>query len=189
MNFKETSFDEKIKRAVTHLKEGGVIAYPTEHCFGLGCDPQNPEAIKQLLKIKQRQPEQGVILIASSVLQVSCYVSMDSAVHKQTILDSWPGPNTWVIPALASVSPLVKGKHEGVAVRVTANTVAKKLCEAYGGAIISTSANRHGEPSLLDAKSVEQVLGQELSYILDEPTGNEASPSTIRDGVTGKRLR
>ena len=188
MNAVQT-INEKIACAVDILNDGGVIAYPTEHCFGLGCDPQNELAVEHLLKIKQRQAEQGVILIASTTEQVERYVDLDSAQYKQDILTAWPGPNTWIVPALAEASTWIKGRHSGVAVRVTANSIAKQLCDAYGGAIVSTSANRHGEPSLMNAKSVKDVMGSGLSYVLDEPVGGAEFPSTIRDGMTGQKLR
>lgn len=189
MNTANQTLDEKIACAVDVLNAGGVIAYPTEHCFGLGCDPQNELAVKRLLTIKQRQAEQGVILIASNVEQVERYVDLGSVADRQTILASWPGPNTWIVPALVGVSTWIKGQHSGVAVRVTANPIAKQLCDTYGGAIVSTSANRHGQPSLMDAKSVFSVMGEELSYILDEPVGGADAPSTIRDAMTGQQLR
>lgn len=189
MNTANQTLDEKIAHAVNVLNDGGVIAYPTEHCFGLGCDPQNEVAVKRLLKIKQRQAEQGVILIASNVQQIEHYVDVNLAAYKQVILASWPGPNTWIVPAIVGVSPYIKGRHAGVAVRVTANPIAKQLCGAYGGAIVSTSANRHGQPSLMSSASVSAVLGKEISYILDEPVGGADSPSAIRDGMTGQQIR
>lgn len=189
MNTVNQTLDEKVADAVDVLNAGGVIAYPTEHCFGLGCDPQNEVAIKRLLKVKQRQAEQGVILIASNLQQVERYVDLNSATYIDTILTSWPGPNTWIIPAMLGVSTYIKGKHSGVAVRVTANPIAKQLCDAYGGAIVSTSANRHGQPSLMNSASVSSVLGEDISYILDEPVGGDDSPSTIRDGMTGQQIR
>ena len=178
-----------IDNAVQSLQAGGVIAYPTEYCFGLGCDPKNEQAIARLLEIKQRRPEQGVILIASSVEQVSEYVDLDASDLRQDILDSWPGPNTWLLPAREHVSTWVRGKHKTVAVRVTAHQTSQQLCDQFGGAIVSTSANRHGQPALLDSQSVGDEMGDELDYIVDQLVGGASSASTIRDGLTGKQLR
>lgn len=180
---------DTIRLAVTALKIGGVIAYPTEYCFGLGCDPMNEPAIQRLLKIKKRQPEQGVILIASSIKQVEAYVDLQSSPILNDILASWPGPSTWVLPARPHVSNWVKGKHSGVAVRVTDNMVSKELCVHYGGALVSTSANRHGESALLTAEAVSNEMGAELSYVLNQLVGGAKTASTIRDGMTGKQLR
>lgn len=179
----------KVSAAVNALNNGDVIAYPTEHCFGLGCDPNNQQAIEHLLKIKQRQPEQGVILIAASIEQIECYVNLQSSPYLDEILASWPGAYTWVLPARDHVSSWVKGRHQSVAVRVTNNKISKELCTQYGGAIVSTSANRHGQAAMLDAKSVIGEMGDELAYVLDEPVGGAQSASTIRDGMTGSKLR
>ena len=171
------------------LKKGGVIAYPTEYCFGLGCDPQNAQAVERLLKVKGRTRDQGVILIAGSVEQVIEYVDLDASPIREQILASWPGPNTWILPALPVVSSWIKGKHSGVAVRVTAHKTSQQLCAAFGGALVSTSANRHGHVALLDSVSVSNEMNTELDIILDELVGGAASASTIRDGMTGKQLR
>jgi len=110
MTSPQLQLSDKIKQAVVALNAGGVIAYPTEYCFGLGCDPKNEQAIRRLLKIKQRQPEQGVILIASSVEQLDEYVDLKSSLMVDDVLASWPGPNTWILPARPTVSSWVKGK-------------------------------------------------------------------------------
>ena len=175
-----------VARAVTG---GGVIAYPTEYCFGLGCDPNDDPAIDRLLVIKQRSPDQGVILIASSIEQAAVFVDLDSSPLREEILASWPGPNTWILPALETVSTKVKGIHSGVAVRVTAHVHSQQLCSEFGGAIVSTSANRHGQPALLSAQAVEREMGTELDLILDQPLGGANKASNIRDGLTGHQLR
>lgn len=183
-----------IKQAASVLKNGGVIAYPTEYCFGLGCDPQNHLAIERLLKIKQRQAEQGLILVASDVLQVDQYVEFSnstkiSAPRKAQIKQSWPGPNTWILPARSDVSQWVRGQHEGVAMRISAHSICQALCEEFGGAIVSTSANRHGQPALLNADEVRADMQSELDFIIDAPVGGANKPSTIRNGLTGQLLR
>ncbi len=189
MTSSSEKIDHKLSLAISALNTGGVIAYPTEYCFGLGCDPDNDNAIEHLLKIKQRKADQGVILIASSIEQIERYVDLHASPIVDDILASWPGPNTWVLPAHKAVSPLVKGRHTGVAVRVTKNGVSQKLCAQYGGAIVSTSANRHGQSAILNAKSVIAEMGDELSYVIDETVGGAKSASTIRDGITGQQLR
>lgn len=181
--------EQQIIAAVDVLRDGGVIAYPTEHCFGLGCDPRNQHAISKLLAIKQRQPEQGVILIAAELAQVNDYVDLSASPLLPAIEASWPGPNTWLLPALESVSTWVRGKHTTVAMRVTANKICRQLCMTFGGAIVSTSANRHGQAALLDSASVSQEMAAELDYIIDAPVDGATQPSTIRDGLTGDVIR
>jgi L-threonylcarbamoyladenylate synthase len=177
------------QQAVAVLKRGGVIAYPTEHCFGLGCDPNNRVAIARLLKIKQRSAEQGLILIASSTAQVELVAELQAAAKLAEILDSWPGPVSWLLDARENVSGLVRGRHTTVAMRVTAHPVAQQLCDLFGGAIVSTSANRHAKPALLTADAVAHEMGDELDFILAGDVGGAAQPSQIRDGATGAVLR
>ena len=183
------SLDNRINDAVTALRAGGVVAYPTEHCFGLGCDPKNDQALERLINIKQRQADQGLILIAADLDQVSEYADIDSLASIEQIKASWPGPNTWLLPVRESVSSAVKGKHSTVAMRVTAHQVSKLLCQQFGGAIVSTSANRHGQDVLLTASAIEGEMGVELDFVLDAELGGAATPSLIRDAITGERLR
>jgi len=181
--------DVQIRDAATALRDGGVIAYPTEYCFGLGCDPANTEAIARLLKIKQRKKEQGVILVAASIAQISEYASLEGLLHGDDVINSWPGPNTWLLPANDSVSGWVRGKHSSIAMRISAHEVCQSLCLEFGHAIVSTSANRHGYDALLTADAVLKEFNDELDFVIDAPVGGETSASTIRDATTGRQLR
>lgn len=196
---------DDIKHAISVLQDGGVIAYPTEFCFGLGCDPANGSAIQRILEIKQRTVEQGVILIAANVLQVEEYAELnaDSLAQdiKQEILASWPGPVTWLLPAKQHASTWIRGEHSSIAMRVTAHALSNELCSQFGGAIVSTSANRHGQPALTKAQAVVDELGSEVDYVIDSSVGvanskendndrtQDLKASQIRDAITGKRLR
>ncbi|MFT5573082.1 MAG: L-threonylcarbamoyladenylate synthase [Cryomorphaceae bacterium] len=184
-----TNFTQVISQAAKVMRAGGVIAYPTEYCFGLGCDPRNEQAIARLLKIKNRQAEQGLILIAADIEQVCEYVDLASSPLREQIKRSWPGPNTWTLAALESVSQAVSGKHTTVAMRISGHSLSRQLCEAFGGAIVSTSANRHGQDALLQANEVAKEMSVELDYIIAAPVGGAPSASTIRDGLTGQVLR
>ncbi|RBP48902.1 L-threonylcarbamoyladenylate synthase [Arenicella xantha] len=180
---------DPIQLAAAIMRDGGVVAYPTEYCFGLGCDPRNQAAVMRLLAIKHRQPEQGVILIAANTQQVECYADLDALISKQQILDSWPGPNTWLLPARSSVPNWVKGRHTSIAMRIPGHDLSLKLCQEFGFPIVSTSANRHGSPALLSADAVLHELGAELDYIIDAPVGGATAASTIRDAISGQILR
>lgn len=173
------------------IRNGGVIAYATEAVFGLGCDPQNSQAIEKLLRLKQRPAHKGLILIAANEQQLHPYLALpliDDAMW-QRVRASWPGPVTWLMPAAQSVSPLLRGEYDTLAVRVSAHSQVHALCEAFGDALISTSANRSSQPP---AKSVDEVaaqFGDELDLILLGQTAGAAKPSEIRDAVTGKIVR
>lgn len=180
---------QQISEAVSTLQAGGVIAYPTEYCFGFGCDPRNEAAIERLLAIKQRKREQGVIVITANLAQVQSYANIESLECAEQIKRSWPGPNTWLLPVSDSVSTWVRGTHNTLAVRIPDHQVCQELCESFGHAIVSTSANRHGQDALLSYQSVLQEFDRELDYIIDADVGGEQAASTIRHAVTGEQIR
>lgn len=184
-----TLLDTQINDAVTALSNGGIIAYPTEYCFGLGCDPRNTQALSRLLAIKQRKKEQGVILVAGNIAQVSEYADLNDLPQIDRVYRSWPGPYTWVLPAKANVSDWVSGKHGSVAMRISAHPICESLCLAFGHAIVSTSANRHGSDALLSAAEVAKEFNSELDHIIDAPVGGAETASTILDAVSGEKLR
>lgn len=181
----------EVDAAAALLRNGGVLAYPTEAVFGLGCDPHDAEAFARLFALKQRPPTQGVLLIAATFEQAVPYIDL-AAVPEDALArvrESWPGPNTWVFPRSATTPAWIAGDHGGIALRVTAHALARQLCEAFGGALVSTSANPHGQPSALTAQQVEDYFGSQLDGLLDGPLGNQTRPSTIRDALSGAIIR
>lgn len=182
---------DRVELAITALRRGGVIAYPTEAVYGLGCDPANEAAFRRLFDLKHRPPSLGVLLIAADFAQVERYV--DTAALPPDALASatatWPGPHTWVFPRSAATPPWLAGTHAGIALRVTAHPLAAALCRGFGGALVSTSANRHGEPAARTAADVRSAFGAELAYILDGPTGGLERPTPIRDALSGTVIR
>ena len=186
------STNKTISKAVETLKQGGVIAYPTEYCFGLGCDPKNSTAINRILKIKQRSADHGLILLAATLAQVEEYAQWSDLELKNKIESSWPGPITWLLPAKAETSKWIRGIHSTVAMRVTAHEVSRQICTQFNGAIVSTSANRHGEPSKTVASDVITDLGKEVDFVIDLAVGDDSgsmSASKIFNGLTGEQLR
>jgi L-threonylcarbamoyladenylate synthase len=175
--------------AVEALHAGEVIAYPTEAVYGLGCDPFNEAAVSRLFALKQRPTGQGVLLIAANVGQVARFIGEmpDTALAQAT--STWPGPHTWIFPRSASTPPWLARDHEGIALRVTAHALAAQLCAAFGGALVSTSANRHGEPPARSAAEVRAMFGAEVACILDGAVGGLDRPTTIRDALSGDIIR
>lgn len=180
---------ELIDKAVSVLKQGGVIAYPTEYCFGLGCDPRSQRAVQRILDIKNRLVEQGLILIAADIFQVKNYADLDAALMQSQIEESWPGPVTWTLPCQPDTPSWIKGKHNSVAMRVTAHDLCSQLCKQYGDAIVSTSANRHGQPAMLSAEGVISQMSDEVDYIIEAQVGGAKQASQIKDSMTGDILR
>jgi len=178
-----------VREAVRRLEAGGVIAYPTETVFGLGCDPFNPVAVLRLLDLKQRNIEQGLILIASDFTQIEPLLIPLSTVVRNRILKTWPGPVTWTLPCLPEAPAWLRGSHRSLAVRLTSHPLARSLCESWNGPLVSTSANRHGKPPATSALGVRLAFDAELDYILHGKVTGTGKPSEIRDGVTGRVLR
>ncbi|KGI76830.1 tRNA threonylcarbamoyladenosine biosynthesis protein RimN [Oleiagrimonas soli] len=180
-----------LERCAAALHAGGVIAYPTEAVYGLGCDPHDRDAFERLFALKQRPATQGVLLIGADFEQLRPYIDLDAlpADALQRVRDSWPGPNTWILPRAADVPPWITGGHDGIALRMTAHAPAAALCRAFGRALVSTSANRHGTPPARDAAGVHAAFGDRLDAVLDAPVGGADKPTTIRDAVTGAIIR
>ncbi len=130
-----------------------------------------------------------MIVIAADQAQVESLVDLASSPLHQEILDSWPGPTTWILPSRANVHKLVTGRHKSLAIRVCGLPLAREICKEFGSAIVSTSANRHTQPPLLTTSAVVAELDDELDCIVDAKVGDASAPSQIRDGQSGEYLR
>lgn len=174
-------------KAAQVLSEGGVIAYPTEGVFGLGCLPDDLEATQRVLDIKQRDPAKGLILIAADAAQLEGWVELPGnspfpAVDPET-------PTTWIVPAGNKVSRLLRGEHEGIAVRITINPIAKAICEAAQSPIVSTSANLSGQPTADSQDELRRQFEGLVDYIVPGDCGPSTGASEIRILATGEVLR
>ncbi len=171
------------------VQRGGVIAYPTEAVYGLGCDPAQLAAVQRVLTLKQRPAHKGLILIAADFDQLAPYLlPLDSVTHAR-VMATWPGAVTWILPAQPHVSPLIRGEHDTLAVRVSAHPTCRALCLHLGHPLISTSANLSTLPPARDAQAVAAQFGTLLDGIVDAPVGGQAQPTEIRQGLTGEIVR
>jgi len=174
--------------AVKALNQGGIIAYPTEAVFGLGCFPEDIYAVARILSLKGRSVRKGLILIASNLEQIDSYVNYPDGV-RQKISATWQErPITWVLPAKANTPGWVTGYKGTVAVRISAHPVVQALCNK-AGVIVSTSANPTRKLPAMSAFKVRSYFGDEIDYILPGNTGSNTLPTEIRDAVSGKILR
>lgn len=178
-----------LRNAANIINHGGIIAYPTEAVYGLGCNPLNYQAVERLLTIKGRSISKGFILIASDHYQLSNYVATVPNEIWERCLASWPGPVTWVLPARLNVPVWLRGVHHTIAVRVTAHPLAAMLCDMLGYPLISTSANYAGKPPLRTNLAVRRVLGNSVDMIISGSLGGAARPTSIRDALSGAILR
>ena len=169
------------------LKQGGVIAYPTESCFGLGCDPMNRGAVEKILKLKGRGAAKGLILIAANRNQLRPFAtrsSIEAAWNKKR----WPGPVTWVLPAAKNCPEWLTGGRNTVAVRITAHPQAAALCKQAGMALVSTSANKSGGKPATTTDECHTLFGGQIR-VLEGRIGARKRPSTLIDLASGKVLR
>lgn len=172
------------------MMSGGVVAYPTEAVWGLGCNPSDELAVQRLLDLKRRPVEKGLILLAADESMVEPYLADLSDEQRQILSDSWPGPNTWLIPAMTDQIPAwIRGRFSSVAIRVTAHPWAAALSRAFGGVIVSTSANPTGKQPALHQWQVERYFADRVDFICTGSVGGNPQPSTIRDLQTGAVIR
>lgn len=179
----------QLREAVRALRCGGVIAYPTEAVYGLGCDPLNPDAVLRLLNLKRRPMDKGLILVAADFAQLQPYLLPLAATLAQQVRASWPGPVTWLLPVPPQVPVWLRGRHDSLAVRVSAHPVVRALCTAFGGPIVSTSANPTGQRPARDPLTVRRLFAGSVDCILHAPLGGLGRPTEIRDGRTGRLVR
>ncbi len=175
-----------IIKAADTLLGGGVIAYPTEGVYGLGCLPDESDAVARVLHIKRRDPDKGLILLASSREQLEDWIDAGAT----PIPDPDPDfPITWIVPAGKIASSLVRGKNTGLAVRLTSHAIAAAICDAVAGPIVSTSANLAGESTVRNQFALRRKFAACVDYIVPGECGPSSGPSEIRDLVSGKILR
>ncbi len=171
-----------------HLKRGGLIAYPTESCYGLGCDPANRRAVLRILKLKQRPQRKGLILIASHFNQVARYLQPLTAVEQAKLQNDGAQAVTYLLPVKPSCPRCLRGEHDTLAVRLTAHPFAKNLCRSAGSALVSTSANRSGQRPAKTYSECNKLFGSDV-WVIPGRVGKRKQPSTIRAWVGGKIVR
>lgn len=179
----------KIRQAVQKINAGEVIAYPTEAVYGLGCNPLNQNAVLELLALKNRSVDKGLILIASSLTQLEPYLQLNKQILSR-ISTSWPGPVTWIIPAQDWVPNWLTGSHSTLAVRVTAHPIARLLCEKSGQPLVSTSANTQGKPPAITSWNVSKSLNHPNEiFIVSGKVGQLKQATPIFNAVNDQQLR
>ena len=177
-----------LNQARNLVQSGGVLAYPTEAVFGLGCDPANEHAVARILQLKRRDWRKGLILIAADLSQLAPWIEpTDQAM--QRIGRSWPGPATWVLPASARTPDWITGGRAEIAVRITAHPIAAQLARATGTALVSTIANPSHRPPARSALTVQRYFGAHIDGIVHGWVDQRAQPTPIRHALTGAVLR
>ena len=177
------------RRLQAHLKKGGLVAYPTESCYGLGCVPTLPKALNQLIHLKKRPQHKGMIVIGHSLEQLQPLLQRPSENIQTMLHEAWPAPKTFLLLAGKKVLPSLRGKRRSkLAVRVPAHAGARRLCQVLEMPLVSTSCNRAGKRACKTEREVRRQFGRKV-WVVGGLIGKQKTPSQIIDGETGARLR
>ncbi len=167
---------------------GGLIAYPTESCYGLGCLPRNQRALLRLLRLKRRPAHKGLIVIGDNQERFGRLLAKGEIERAQTWAQQWPAPLTLLLNKGPATTYRLSGKHPKLAVRVPAHAQARQLCTIAGSPLVSTSANLAGKKSIKTARECKRQFGSRV-WVLPGRIGKRRAPSTIIDPDNGQRLR
>lgn len=191
MNIKPAKqlFTRQLPLARDVIHAGGVVAYPTENCFGLGCHPKDYLAVKKILNLKQRPTAKGLILIGSDMGQLRKYIEILPDELMVKMASSWPSSTTWLVPAAPWVPSWLKGDSDNIAIRIPAHKLARQLCKHCGHALVSTSANPSGRRPARSSGQVYKLFFDDIDYVIDASCGSAKRPSTIIDLLTDQIIR
>lgn len=178
----------QLQQAAQVVRYGGVIAYPTEAVWGLGCDPWNDEAVERVLALKDRPAYKGLILVAADIDQFDFLLEDLPEIWLARLSGSWPGPHTWLVPHQNRLPEWISGEHSSVALRVSAHPVVRALCRLTGP-LVSTSANPAGRPPARSRLRLQQYFPGQLDQIVGGSVGGRKNPSLIRDLISGDVVR
>lgn len=178
-----TIYSKKAEELAEVLKSGGIVAYPTEGVWGLGCDPFNEEAVKRLLNIKHREEGEGFIVLASNWGQIYDLIDLKELpkVDQIFLTAAWPSHITFLLPKAEQVPNFITGESDQIALRITDFEANKELINAFGAPIISTSANLHGMKAARSLEEVKVYFEGRIEAVFDEQAGNQPNPSKIYD--------
>lgn len=177
-----------VRSIAAHLRRGGLIAYPTESCYGLGCDPDNRTAVLRLLRLKRRPQRKGLILIASHYRQIAHYLQALTPAEQARLKSDSARAITYLMPARPSCPRWLRGVHDTLAVRLTAHPFAAQLCRSVGSALVSTSANRSGQRPTRTYAQCQRLFGRKV-WVLPGRVGKRKRPSSIRAWPDGEIVR
>lgn len=179
----------QVREATRALRAGGVIAYPTETVFGLGCDPLDLRAIERILELKQRPREKGLILIGANLQQLLPFIDVRDQTLLNKLTQTTPRPTTWICPLRNNIPRWLSGRHHTIAVRITTSPIAQQLCQQFGSAIVSTSSNPAGLKPARSMLAIRRYFDDQLDYVLNGPSDSRAKPSRIAELISDRVIR
>ncbi|WP_010487946.1 L-threonylcarbamoyladenylate synthase [Pseudomonas sp. S9] len=178
----------QVRQAARVVMQGGVIAYPTEAVWGLGCDPWDELAVERLLALKNRPMNKGLILVADTIRQFDFLIEDLPDIGQDRLASMWPGRTTWLVPHQDRLPQWITGQHNSVALRVSDHPLVRELCPLTGP-LVSTSPNPAGRPAARSRLRIEQYFPGQLDKVLNGALGGRKNPSLIRDLISGDVVR
>lgn len=175
-----------ISLAAEYLRQGRLIAFPTETYYGIGVDPENIESVTQVFKIKQRDPGKPLLVLIENMEQLEKLVAHIPHSYHRLIDEYWPGALTLIFQARPSVAPVLTSHTGTIGIRLSPNPLAKELIKAFGKPITATSANISGQAAAQSAHDVYEMFGEHIDYILDGGTTAGGGSSTVITEDSGK---
>ena len=177
-----------LQHAAQICRSGGIIAYPAESVYGLGCDPLNEAGVYRILELKQRRVEKGLILLTDDLQKLLPFIDVSPMQQKQ-LLQLQEKPTTWLVPVSDLTPAWIRGAHAKVAVRITHHASVAELCALLPYPIVSTSANPANKQPARNAMRVRQYFPGQIDAIVSAGVDLRGKPSVIRDLDSGEIIR
>ena len=172
--------EDDIKKACEIMEKGGIILYPTDTIWGIGCDATNEDAVKRVYEIKKRIDSKALIVLVDKPVKVEFYVREVPEIALD-LIDVADKPLTIVYPNARNLATNVLADDGSVGIRITQETFSRKLCERFRKAIVSTSANISGQPAPTNFNEISDEIKQAVDYVVtyrqDDPY--QPSPSSV----------
>ena len=178
---------DEIKKACEVLQKGGVILYPTDTVWGIGCDATNEEAVRRVYEIKKRADSKAMLVLVDTPVKVDFYVK-DVPVVAWDLIEMATRPLTIIYDGARNLAPNLIAEDGSVGIRVTNEEFSRQLCFRFRKAIVSTSANISGEPAAAVLSEISEEILNAVDYVVDyrrEETGHPKPSSIIRLGAGG----
>ena len=177
-----------IRYAVHCVRQGGIIAYPTETVYGLGCDPLCARAVDEINSLKGRDAGKGLILIASRLQQLDSLIDVSDRNQRAAIVGEHEA-TSWIVPAQDTAPEWITGRHHTIAIRVSSHPLVMRLCDQLGHALVSTSANPAGKKPALTALQLHRYFDGLVDSMLVSNHNCSGKPSQIRELKSRQLLR
>lgn len=179
----------EIQNTLEVLKEGGVILYPTDTIWGIGCDATNPDAVQRIYNIKKRDDKRSMLVLLDQEMRLPSYISIVPEIAFE-LLDAAVSPLTIIYPGAKNLSKNLIGEDGSIGIRITSDPFCRELISKFRKPIVSTSANQSGDPSPANFNAISDNIISQVDYVVAwrQEEKKPASPSSIIKIDQGGRI-